>query len=465
MTKEPTSSERLFAADRKYLWHSLLQHSSLDKKPPLAIREGKGCIVVDEQGREYIDAMAGLFCVNVGYGRQEIAEAAAEQMRRLPFYPLSQTHAPAIRLAETLASIMPSGLERTYFCNSGSEAVETALKLARQYGRQVHKGENRYKVIARYRGYHGFTMGALSATGQVARRKAFEPLVPGFLHVNPPDRYRCQHCEGAPACTLGCADEIEARIRYEGPDTVAAIIAEPVIGGGGVLVSPEGYLQRLREICDRWGILLILDEVITGFGRTGLLFGCQHEGVVPDIMTVAKGLTSGYLPLGAAITTQRVFDAFLGEPAEGVHFSQVSTFGGHPVACAAASANLEILLRECLWENAALVGDYLMGRLRAIRHPWIGEVRGKGLLIGVELIKDQEKTPIADHEMAALSAAIKERGVIVGRNVETVPGLCNVMILSPPLILSKEEADRIVEALEAGLRAVAPTAKEGIQCN
>ena len=464
MTELP-SPERLIAADRMYLWHSLRQHQGLEKKPPMVIREGKGCIVVDEQGREYIDAMAGLFCVNVGYGREEIAEAAAEQMRRLPFYPLSQTHAPAIRLAETLASIMPSGLERTYFCNSGSEAVETALKLARQFARQVHKGESRHKVIARYRSYHGFTMGALSATGQVARRKAFEPLVPGFLHVNPPDRYRCPHCQAAPACTLACADEIDAKVRYEGPDTVAAIIAEPVIGGGGVIVSPDGYLQQLREICDRWGILLILDEVITGFGRTGLLFGCQHWNVVPDIMTVAKGLTSGYLPLGAAVTSQRVFDAFLDEPEEGVHFSQVSTFGGHPVACAAASTNLKILLEERLWESAASIGDYLFGRLRTIRHPWIGEVRGKGLLIGVEMVRDENKTPVADHEMAALSAAIKEEGVIVGRNVETVPGLCNVMILSPPLNLSKEEADRIVGAVEAGLRAVAPTAREGIQCN
>ncbi len=458
MPTEPTPEGSLLAADRKHVWHSLLQHQLLDKKPPLLIREGRGCIVIDQGGKEYIDAMAGLFCVNVGYGRSEIVEAVAQQMGRLPFYPLSQAHAPAIRLAETLASIVPPGLERVYFCNSGSEAVETALKLARQYGRQVHKSENRYKVIARYRGYHGFTMGALSATGQVSRRRAFEPLVPGFFHVNPPDRYRCPHCQGAPACTLACADEIEAKVLYEGPDTVAAIIAEPVIGGGGVIVSPDGYLQRLREICDRWGILLILDEVITGFGRTGLPFGCQHWKVIPDIMTVAKGMTSGYLPLAAAITSQRIFDAFLGEPEEGVHFSQVSTFGGHPVACAAASANLEILLRERLWENAATVGEYLMERLRAIRHPWIGEVRGKGLLIGLELVRDQQKTPIADREMAALLAAIKDAGVIVGRNMETVPGLCNVMILSPPLILSKGEADQIVSAIEAGLRAVTSTA-------
>ncbi len=465
MKADSTRVEHLFAADRKHLWHSLLQHSSLEKKPPLVIREGKGCIVVDEHGKEYVDAMAGLYCVNVGYGRHEIAEAAMNQMRRLPFYPLSQSHEPAILLAETLASILPPGLDRVSFCNSGSEAVETALKLARQYGRQVHKGENRYKVIARYRGYHGFTMGALSATGQVARRRAFEPLVPGFLHVNPPDRYRCTHCQAAPACTLACADEIEAMVRHEGPDTVAAIIAEPVIGGGGVILSPDGYLQRLREICDRWGILLILDEVITGFGRTGLLFGCQHWNVVPDIMTVAKGMTSGYLPLGAAITSQRIFDAFLGEPGEGVHFSQVSTFGGHPVACAAASANLEILLRERLWENAASVGDYLMGRLRAIHHPWVGEVRGMGLLIGVELVRDEKRTPVAEKDLGRLSAAIREAGVIVGRNVETVPGFFNVMILAPPLILSKDEADRIVEAIEAGLAAVARTAEEGVPCN
>jgi adenosylmethionine-8-amino-7-oxononanoate aminotransferase len=454
MTNEPTRTGDLSGADRRYLWHSLLQHRSLDSKPSMIIREGKGCTVTDESGREYLDAMAGLFCVNVGYGRHEIADAAAEQMRRLPFYPLSQSHPPAIRLAERLASMLPSGLERVYFCNSGSEAVETALKLARQYGRQVHRGQNRYKVIARYRGYHGLTMGALSATGQVMRRKAFEPLVPGFSHVDPPDRYRCRHCQAAPACTLACAEEIETRVRFEGPDTVAAIIAEPVIGGGGVIVSPDGYLPRLRETCDRWGILLILDEVITGFGRTGRLFGHQHWDVTPDIVTLAKGITSGYAPLGATVTTQAVFNAFLGELQEDVHFSQVSTFGGHPVACAAAGVNLDILLKERLWENAESVGDYLMGRLRAIRHPWIGEVRGKGLLIGVELVRDESKTPLADRDMASLATAIKEAGVIVGRNVETVPGFCNVLIVSPPLILSKAEADRIADAIETGLAAV-----------
>jgi adenosylmethionine-8-amino-7-oxononanoate aminotransferase len=422
----------------------------------LIIQAAHGCTVTDADGRAYLDAMAGLFCVNVGYGRREIADAAADQMRRLPFYPLSQSHPPAIALARTLASLLPPGLERTFFCTSGSEAVETALKLARQYARQVHRGEPRHKIIARYRAYHGLTMGALSASGQPSRKRAFEPLASGFVHVSPPDRYRCLYCQAAPACTMACADEIEWRVRYEGPDTVAAVIAEPVIGGGGVIVSPDGYLQRLREICDRWGILLIADEVITGFGRTGRLFGCQHWDVRPDIMTVAKGLTSGYLPLGAAITTRNVFEAFLGEWDEGVHFSQVSTFGGHPVACAVASANLEILIRERLWENAARVGDHLMERLRGIPHPWIGEVRGQGLLIGLELVRDRVKTPIGEREMTALVAAVRALGVIVGRNAETVPGLANVLILAPPLILSMEEADRIAAAIEAGLAAVGP---------
>ncbi|MBI3779938.1 MAG: aspartate aminotransferase family protein, partial [candidate division NC10 bacterium] len=258
----------------------------------------------------------------------------------------------------------------------------------------------------------------------------------------------------------GDADYIESALRSadEVGNDIAGVILEPIQGEGGINVPPDDYFPRVRDLCDRYGALLIADEVQTGMGRTGKMFCVDHWGVVPDIMTVAKGVTSGYLPLGAAITTQRVFDAFLGEPAEAVHFSQVSTFGGHPVACAAASANLGILLRERLWENAASVGDYLMGRLRTIRHPWIGEVRGKGLLIGLELVRDLKKTPIADHEMAALSAVIKESGVIVGRNVETVPGLCNVMILSPPLIPSKGEADRIVEAIDAGLKAVATTA-------
>jgi adenosylmethionine-8-amino-7-oxononanoate aminotransferase len=233
------------------------------------------------------------------------------------------------------------------------------------------------------------------------------------------------------------------------------VIAEPVIGGGGVFPAPEGYWERLREICDRYEALLIADEVITGFGRTGKLFGFEHAGIVPDIITVAKGITSAYLPLAAAVATERVFQIFQAGESDEAKFTQVSTFGGHPASCAAALANLDILVGERLWENAARMGNYLLEALRAIHSPFIGEVRGRGLLIGLEMVESQDtRAPLPEAAAAGLQRAIRDAGVIVGRNSDTVPGFCNVLILSPPLTLSREQADTIVEALEAGLAQV-----------
>src|ERR1700674_1779910 len=434
--------------DLKHLWHANLQHRGLEARPPLEVASAEGCYVFDSEGRRYLDAMAGLFCVNVGYGRQEIVDAVAGQMARLAYYPLTQSHGPAAQLAAKLGGLLPAGLDRVFFSNSGSEAVETALKIARQAARQLHPGQNRYKIIARHRGYHGFTMGALSATGQSPRRVAFEPLVPGFLHVPPPDRYRCGFCSTQPGCTLGCADEFERVIRMEGPETVAAIIAEPVIGGGGIFPPPEGYLERLRAICDRYGVLLIIDEVITGFGRTGKLFGFEQAGIRPDILTFAKGLTSAYLPLGATVASEHVFEAFEGDAESDAKFTQVSTFGGHPSSCAAGLANLDILTRERLWENSAAVGAYLIQKLRAIRSRAIGEIRGCGLLIGLEMVSDTNKTPVPEGRMVQLQREIREKGVLVGRNNDSVPGYCNVLILSPPLTLAREQADAVVAAIE-----------------
>lgn len=447
MTPTITASNR--DLDLRHLWHGNLQHQGLESRPPLEMVSAQDVWIEDSEGRRYLDAMAGLWCVNVGYGRREIVDAVAEQLARMPYYPLTQSHSPGAKLAGKLATILPEGLERVFFTNSGSEAVETALKLARQSQRRRFPGQNRYKIIARHRGYHGFTLGAVSCTGQALRKQAFEPLLPGVLHVCPPDHYRCDVCSKQPACTLHCADEFDRVIRMEGPETVAAVILEPVIGGGGVFPSPDGYLERIREICTRHGVLLIADEVITGFGRTGTMFGVQHAGIRPDIMTMAKGLTSGYLPLAATATTSAVFDSFRGVDMD--KFIQVSTFGGHPASCAAALANLDILMRERLWENSAVVGAYLLERLRSLKNPSIGEVRGRGLMAGLEMVSDAAGTPMPEPEVIALMKRIRENGVLVGRNNDTVPGFTNVLTLAPPLTLTREGADRIVDAIAKAL--------------
>jgi adenosylmethionine-8-amino-7-oxononanoate aminotransferase len=440
--------------DINHLWHGNLQHHDLRSHPPLEIVRGEGCWVWDSDGRRYLDAMAGLWCVNAGYGRHQIADAVHEQMRQLPYYPLTQSHPPAARLAGRLAGLLPEGLDRMFFVNSGSEAVETALKIARQCARRTHPGQNRYKIIARHRGYHGFTMGAMSATGQSVRKQAFEPLVPGFLHVAPPDPYRCDHCSTTCQCTLACADEFERAIRLEGPETMAAVILEPAIGGGGVFPAPSGYMERIREVCDRYGVLMIVDEVITGFGRTGKLFAFEHSGIRPDLLIVAKGITSGYLPLGATIASRQVFETFLSARDAAAKFAQVSTFGGHPCSCAAALANLDIITGERLWENAARVGPYLASGFRELKVPMVGQIRSWGLLIGLELVADSDRTPLPEPQVIAAQRAIREAGVIVGRNNDTVPGFCNVLTISPPLTLTEQEADTIIAAVKTGLSTV-----------
>jgi taurine-pyruvate aminotransferase len=438
------------AKDRAHVWHPMMQHSELETRDLMVIREAKGSTVVDSEGNSYLDAYAGLWNVTVGYGRDEIAEAAYEQMKKLSYYHHMQVTEPAANLAARLADILPGDLNHIFYANSGSEANETALKIARQYGRQKFPGQNRYKVIARYQGYHGFTFGAMSATGQVTRRSKFEPLVPGFKHVNPPYCYQCPLKLEYPTCGIACVEEIEEVIVREDPETVVAVIAEPIIGGGGVLVPPDEYLPRLREICDKYGVLLILDEVITGFGRTGKLFASEHWGVVPDMMTFAKGVTSGYLPLGACAVTPNVFDAFKGEPGEGKELSQVATYGGHPVCCAAALANLDILMRERLWENSRDVGAYLQEGLKKLDSPFIGDVRGKGLMIAVEM-KKEEGGMLDAERTGKVGAGIREAGVIVGKMSHVMTGPESVFFLSPPLILTREEADRIVAAFRSGL--------------
>ena len=446
-SQKELSSHDYREVDRAHVWHPLFQHQLLDATDLTVFKEAHGTTIIDSDGREYLDAYSGLWNVNVGYGRQEIADAVYEQIQQLPYYPHSQINPPATLLAGRLSELLPGDLSHVYFCNSGSEANETAIKIARQYGRQKYPGQNRYKIISRYRGYHGFTYGAMSATGQARRRKAFEPLVPGFPHAHPPYCYRCPFGLTYPECNVACADDIERIIQGEGIETVIGVIAEPIIGGGGVIVPPDDYLPKLREICDRYGLLLILDEVITGFGRTGTLFACEGWNVQPDIITLAKGLTSGYLPLGACVTTSEVFDAFLGESGESREFDQVCTYGGHPVVCAAGLANLKILTEERLWENAAQVGSYLIEKLKTLSSlPIVGDVRGKGLMIAVEFV-GKDKSHLDTATTSRIVGAMKEKGILVGKIGHALDEPENLIFIAPPLILTVAEADRIFETL------------------
>ena len=442
-------AESLRTMDKEHVWHPLMNHSGMEENPLDVVVKAKGSTIQDASGKEYIDAMAGLWCVNIGYGRDEVAKAAYEQMLELAYYPLTQVNPPAARLGQRLASLLPDGVERVWFVNSGSEAVDTAIKIARAYGRL--NGGRRYKIIARHQGYHGATIGGASLTGQTLRRAMFEPLLPGVIHVSAPYFYR-SNADTEEELARRCADELDEVIRYEDPETVAAFIAEPVIGGGGVIPPPADYLKRMREVCRNHGVLFIADEVITGFGRTGQLFASDLYEIEPDIMTMAKGLSSAYLPIGATATTNEIFEALNAEGDTG--FLQINTYGGHPVACAASLKNLEIMMDEELPARGAKVGAYLGGLLGKLSDiPCVGDVRGVGLIWGVELI-EESGAPLSTAATAKVLAYAKEQGVIFGKNAGIAAGPSNTVTISPPLVLTEEEAERAASALDAALRRV-----------
>ena len=442
-------AESLRTMDKEHVWHPLMNHSGMEENPLDVVVKARGSTIQDASGKEYIDAMAGLWCVNIGYGRDEVAKAAYEQMLELAYYPLTQVNPPAARLGQRLASLLPEGVERVWFVNSGSEAVDTAIKIARAYGRL--NGGRRYKIIARHQGYHGATIGGASLTGQTLRRAMFEPLLPGVIHVSAPYFYR-SNADTEEELARRCADELDEVIRYEDPETVAAFIAEPVIGGGGVIPPPADYLKRMREVCRNHGVLFIADEVITGFGRTGQLFASDLYEIEPDIMTMAKGLSSAYLPIGATATTNEIFEALNAEGDSG--FLQINTYGGHPVACAASLKNLEIMMDEELPARGAKVGAYLGGLLGKLSDiPCVGDVRGVGLIWGVELI-EESGAPLSTAATAKVLAYAKEQGVIFGKNAGIAAGPSNTVTISPPLVLTEEEAERAASALDTALRRV-----------
>ena len=431
--------------DQRYIWHGMSGYNP--DASPMVVTEADGAWITDIDGNRYLDGMAGMWSVNAGYGREELAQAAYEQLKTMSYYPIVQSHLPAIELGEKLNEWLDDEYVIRY-ANSGSEANETAFKIARQYHAQ--NGEpGRYKFIARYRAYHGNTMGALAATGQSQRKYLYEPLAPGFLHVVPPDRYRCAFCSDRPACNLECAREVERVITWELRDTVAGVIMEAIITGGGIIVPPDGYVEEVARICERNGVLLIIDEVGCGFGRTGKKFGYQHYDVKPDIVTVGKAITSGYLPLSAAAVRREVFEKFKGTEEYG-RFRQVNTFSGNPAACAVAVKNLEIMEDEDLCGRSAALGERLREGLTELKnHPNVGDIRGKGLLVGIELVEDKEsKQPVSTHVMDKVISACNERGLILRYNRDTTPGVNNVLVMAPPLSITDEGLAFIVETLK-----------------
>jgi len=437
----------LTTLDLDNLWHPMTQHRGLAARMPRQIASAKGVFLTDMKGERILDGVSGLWCVNVGYGREELADVAREQMLTLNYLPGTFSHEPAAKLAAKLIEMLGYA-GKAYFTNSGSEANEAAFKVARQYHAQTGS-PTRYKIIGRHRGYHGNTLGALSATGQDERKIGYGPLAPGFLHIDAPDSYRSDR---------DCAALLEQTIEQEGADTVAAFIMEPIIAGGGVLMPPEDYLRRVREVCDRQGVLLILDEVVTAFGRLGVPFAHQLYGIEPDILTLGKGIASGYQPLAAMVAKQHVFEAFDGEPDELRHFRHVNTYGGHPVATAVALRNIEIMEREGLFDQAAKTGDALLTRLRGLLdHPNVGDVRGRGMLLGIELVSDKEtQVPLDGPSIAAVMGRCAHDGLIIGRTTNTTPGFGNVLILAPPLVLSATEADQLASTLETAIREELP---------
>ncbi|TKD71413.1 aspartate aminotransferase family protein [Pseudalkalibacillus hwajinpoensis] len=440
-----TAHENLAGKDEKYVWHAM---RPFDPKSTMVIEKAKGAWLTDHNGNKFLDAMAGLWCVNVGYGRKELAEAAYEQLKTLSYYPLTHTHAPAIKLAEKLNEMLGGGYV-IFFSNSGSEANETAFKIARQYHEQ-NGNVHRNKIVSRYRAYHGNTMGSLAATGQAQRKYKYEPLGQGFLHVQPPDTYRDVPNMDDHLPSVKAVDDM---MTWELSETVAAMIMEPIITGGGIIMPQQGYMKAVKEVCEKHGALLICDEVICGFGRTGKSFGFMNYDVKPDIVTMAKGLTSGYLPLSATAVKEEVYEAFKGKQ-QYDHFRHINTFGGNPASCALALKNLEIMETEQLFNRSKELGEKLKNELqnRLSKHPNVGDVRGKGLLVGIELVEDRStKKPLGVSELNKVIGYCRSQGVIIGKNGDTVAGYNNVLTMAPPLSIQEKDLDLLIQTVVEGL--------------
>jgi len=446
--------KELSKQDLEHLWHHITQHQAFQTAEPMIIVEGNGLMLKDHQGNEYLDAVSGgVWCVNVGYGRESIAKAVYDQLVTMPYYALAFGNPPAIMLAEKLTQLLPK-LQKVFFSNSGSEANEKAFKMTRQYMRLKYPNKDKYKIIYRNRDYHGTTMAALSATGQTERRAMYEPLVPGFVEYPHALCYRCAFGKTYPNCEIECAKALEDTIKQEGEETVGAVILEPITAGGGIILPVDEYFGIIQDICRKYDVLLIMDEVVNAFGRTGKWFGHEHWNVDPDMVTMAKGMASSYMAISATVTKQEIFEQFLNDPSDKLgYFRDISTYGGCAGGQAAALENIRIIEEENLCENARIMGDYLLESLKELESfPTVGEVRGKGLFAGVELVEDKKtKAPASEGYVGQIVAGAKSQGVLIGRMNRSIPNLNNVLGLSPSLTVSKDEIDKIVGAIKYAL--------------
>jgi adenosylmethionine-8-amino-7-oxononanoate aminotransferase len=454
------TAAELIKADQEHWIHPL--HHPVDAAEPMVYVKGRGATLSDIGGKQYIDGLSGLWNVNVGHGRAELAEAAAAQMKDLAYFSgyVGSSNLPAITLASRLIELAYDNMQAVFFTSGGAESNESAFKTARFYWKAKGK-PGKVKVIARHNAYHGVTLQAMSATGMAAYWKMFEPRVPGFVHVNTCYPYRQQNLKPGETAGQAAARELEEAILREGPDTVAAFIAEPIHGGGGVIYPDDDYFPRVREVCTKHEVLFIGDEVITGFCRTGKWFALSHWNVKPDILSFAKGVTSGYLPLGGIMVTKAIKDAMDGVKPED-RWMHAYTYSGHPTCCAVALKNLEIMEQERLWENAARMGTRLHQGLQAAfgKHPHVGDIRGgKGLLAAVELVEDpatKANFP-ADRKVGPrVQAEMQKRGMVTRTRPVSGPhpAMGDAIYFAPPLVVTEAEVDRIVDIARDAVKAV-----------
>ena len=441
--------------DRAHIWHHLIQHKPFETGAPRIIVEGKGMRVWDQKGTEFLDAVSGgVWTVNVGYGRESIANAVRDQLIKLNYFAGTAGSVPGAIFSEQLLEKM-EGLSRVYYCNSGSEANEKAFKMVRQIAHKRYGGK-KHKILYRERDYHGTTIACLSAGGHDERNVQYGPFTPGFVRVPHCLKYRAQW--DSADYGVRAADAIEEVILNEGADTIGAICLEPITAGGGAITPPEGYWERVQDICKKYDILIHIDEVVCGLGRTGAWFGYQQYGIKPDLVTMAKGVASGYAAIACLVTTEAVFDLFKDDADDPLnYFRDISTFGGCTAGPAAAIENMRIIEDENLLENTQNMGAYLLEKLDELadKHQAVGDVRGKGLFAGAELVSDREsREPAPENMVQAVVAECAQQGVIIGASNRSLPGFNNTLCFSPALIATKDDINQIVDAVDGALTRV-----------